>query len=388
MDRIDRYILRHMAGPFFGALVGVLALLMLERLLRVIDLVGANNGPIGFVFDMLASLMPHYLGMALPAALFLACYVTYRNLAQNSELAALASLGRSLGRLAAPAIAAGVVLALLSGLVHSHLQPHGRYAYRTLKFLVANASIATALEAGAFVEFNGVTFMADEPGPDGAGLGRVFLHERRPDGGRRTVTSSTAALIEDPEGPRAAIEFKDGLLVDDRRNGERSTITFEQFNWPIDRGALGEFRPRGLSEAELTWPELAVELADPEGKISKTRVAAELNGSMARALTALFIPFLAIPLAVMGGRTRSSMPLAVGVIVFLLYQQGMQFVEGFAELGRAPAAATIWSLFGVVATASLLLFLRAWRSVDFQPRFSLPRTARLRRRPRERKATA
>ncbi len=388
MDRIDRYILRHMAGPFFGALLGVLALLMLERLLRVINLVGANNGPIGFVFDMLASLMPHYLGMALPAALFLACYAAYRNLAQNSELAALASLGRGLGRLAAPAIGVAILLAILSSLVHSHLQPHGRYAYRTLKFLVANASIATALEAGSFVEFNGVTFMADEPGPNGAGLGRVFLHERRPDGGRRTVTSSTAALIEDTDSPRAAIEFKDGLLIDDRPNGERSTITFERFNWPIDLGALGEFRQRGLSEAELTWPELAVELGDPDGKIAKTRVAAELNGSIARALTPLFIPFLAIPLAVMGGRARSVVPLSVGVIVFLLYQQGMQFVEGFAELGRAPAAATIWPLFGTVALGSLLLFLRAWRSVDFQPRFSLPRTARLRRRPRARKAAA
>ena len=383
MDRIDRYILKHMAGPFFGALLGVLALLMLERLLRVIDLVGANNGPIGFVFDMLASLMPHYLGMALPAALFLGCYVAYRNLAQNSEMAALAAIGRGLGRLAAPAILVAVALAILSSIIHSHLQPHGRYAYRTLKFLVANASIANALESGAFVEFNGVTFLAADAGTNGVGLRRVFLHERGPDGRQRTVTSSRATLIEETDGPRAAIAFAEGLLVDERASGDRTAIAFNDFSWPIDKGALGEFRPRGLSEAELTWPELAAELADPEGKIAKPRVAAELNGSIARALTPLFIPFLAIPLAVMGLRARNATPLIAGVIVFLLYHQGMRFVEGFAELGHAPPIA-IWGLFGVAALGSVALFVRCWRGVEFQPRFVLPQSARLRRLWRDR----
>ena len=43
------------------------------------------------------------------------------------------------------------------------MQPHGRHAYRTLKFLVANASIATALEAGAFFQVGDVTLIAEWP---------------------------------------------------------------------------------------------------------------------------------------------------------------------------------------------------------------------------------
>ena len=96
MSRIDRYILSHMAGPFFGALFGVLALLMLERLLRLLDLVNSNEGALRYIFDMLTNLAPHYLGLALPAALFIACYVGYRRLATTSEIAALQSIGRGL----------------------------------------------------------------------------------------------------------------------------------------------------------------------------------------------------------------------------------------------------------------------------------------------------
>ena len=309
MTRTDRYILGLMAGPFFGALFGAMALLLLERMLRVITLVGESNGAIAYVFDLLGSLTPHYLGLALPAGLFIACYVAFRRLAQTSELAAFASLGRSLARLAAPAFAAAIVLTLVSCIVHSHLQPYGRYAYRTGKFLLANASIAQALEAGAFLSHGDVTLMAEAPPPGGgSGLGRVFVHERRPDGSRRTVTATGAALLETPNGDRSAIAFEKGLMVDERPNGDRADILFNGFDWPVDRAALGELRPRGGSEAELTWPELTRALINPPPDLEPHRIAAEFNGRVVRALSVLAMPLLAIPLAMMGGRARSAAP--------------------------------------------------------------------------------
>lgn len=385
MDRIDRYILKHMAGPFFGAFLGVLALLMLERMLRVIELVGENNGAVAYVFDMLASLVPHYLGMAIPAGLFIACYVAYRRLAQTSELAALASLGRGLGRLARPAIAAALVLAAVSILVHSHLQPHGRYVYRTLKFLVANASVATALEAGAFFQFGDITIIAEKSEPGGSQLGKVFVHEKRPNGGSRTITSGEARLVESDDGDQAAVEFSDGLLIDVEPDGDRNVIRFESFDWPIDRAALGELRPRGQSESEMTWPEMLATLDQPPDHVPPDRLHAEFHSRTVKALTVLIIPFLAIPLAAMGGRTRTSIPLASGVIAFLIYVQSIQMLEGLADIGRVPAGPSIWTPFVLLALGSGILFWRVWRRVAFEPaiggapRIRLPKRRRRRR---------
>ncbi len=378
MDRIDLYILKHMAPPFFAALVGTLALLMLERMLRLIELVGESNGAIAFVFDLLATLIPHYLGMAVPAALFIACFVGYRRLAQTSEIAAFASLGRGLGRLAVPALVAALALTAVSAFVHSHLQPHGRYAYRTLKFVLANASIAQALEAGAFVQFGDVTFMAEPAAPGARGLGRVFVHERRADGGARTITSTAAALIESADGVQSAINFQDGLMVDEPASGDRAVITFSHFDWPVDRGALGALRPRGGSARELTWPELLAARNGPPSELMEDAVNAEIHVRAARTLTVLLIPFLAIPLAVAGGRTRSAAPLAVGVIVLLIYVQALQFAETLAYLGRLPAGPTVWSIYGLFALGVGALFLRAWRGVGFDPGIRLPQAPRIR----------
>jgi len=370
MDRIDRYILRHLAGPFFGALLGALALMMLERMLRLIDLVGESEDAIGYVFDMLANLIPHYLGLALPAALFIACFVGYRRLAQNSELAAFSALGRGLFRMSIPAFLLAGALAAVSLYVHSHLQPHGRYAFRTLGFLAANASIAAALKSGAFVEFDEVTFMAEKGPEGGRALKRAFVHERPEEGGTRTVTSVGGELLESSADRRAQINFSDGLIVEDDVEGKRTVVSFERLEWPINRGVFEEFRPRGANERELTMPELWTARASPPEQTTSERVEAEFHGRAARALTVLLMPLLAIPLAAAGGRVRSAAPFAVGVAAFLLYVQSIQFAEGMADLGHAPAAAAIWTPFAIFSAGCALLFLRAWRGVGFDFAFT------------------
>ena len=55
MDRIDRYILALLIPPFLAALAGAMLLLMLERMIRVVELVGEHNGSISYVFDIMMS---------------------------------------------------------------------------------------------------------------------------------------------------------------------------------------------------------------------------------------------------------------------------------------------------------------------------------------------
>ncbi len=93
---------------------------------------------------------------------------------------------------------------------------------------------------------------------------------------------------------------------------------------------------------------------------------------MARAFSCLFIPLLAIPLAIAGGRKRSVAPIAFGIISLLVYVQSLKFVEETADLGVIPPALSIWSVYGVMFVSSLLLFTRAWRSVEFSLNFQIP----------------
>ena len=65
---IDRYIAMRTLRPFALSLGVVLAALLLERVLRLFDLLALKGGPYSVVIELAASLVPYYLGLALPAA--------------------------------------------------------------------------------------------------------------------------------------------------------------------------------------------------------------------------------------------------------------------------------------------------------------------------------
>src|ERR1700754_583561 len=68
---IERFLVSLAARPFAATLVIVLPALLLERLLRLFDLLADAGVPAGSVGHMLVDLVPQYLGLALPAALFI-----------------------------------------------------------------------------------------------------------------------------------------------------------------------------------------------------------------------------------------------------------------------------------------------------------------------------
>ncbi|MEM0944955.1 MAG: LptF/LptG family permease, partial [Pseudomonadota bacterium] len=51
-----------------AALIVTLGVLLIERLLRLLDFITGNGADIGPVLTMMLNLLPHYMGLALPAA--------------------------------------------------------------------------------------------------------------------------------------------------------------------------------------------------------------------------------------------------------------------------------------------------------------------------------
>ena len=162
MTRFDTYILKHIARPMGVALVLALIVLLIERMLRLFDLVLGSSGPLGVVFEILAYLVPHYMSMALPISLFLGVLIAFNRLSRDGELEALYSAGAGLARLARPALLAGGVLMILSAIIVGYLQPYARYAYQSMVFAITNTSFHAFLRSGVFVEAEGTTLLIDE----------------------------------------------------------------------------------------------------------------------------------------------------------------------------------------------------------------------------------
>ena len=102
MTTIDYYILRKTIWPLSAAIGIVLVALLLERLVRLLDLVVNQGGPFFLLLKMLINLVPTYLGLALPAAFFVGVLMAAIRLSSDSELDAIQASGVGLFRLLIP----------------------------------------------------------------------------------------------------------------------------------------------------------------------------------------------------------------------------------------------------------------------------------------------
>ncbi|WP_395662947.1 LptF/LptG family permease, partial [Aestuariivirga sp.] len=62
---IDRHVLKQVSLPLAGALVIGLLMLLADRMVRLLDATLGKKNSFTAVFEMLAYLVPHYLGTAL-----------------------------------------------------------------------------------------------------------------------------------------------------------------------------------------------------------------------------------------------------------------------------------------------------------------------------------
>src|SRR4029453_15813835 len=81
--------------------IGLLVLLA-ERMVHLLDNTLGKKNSFAVVFEMLAYLAPHYLSLAVPAALFLGLLFGFNRMSQASEIDAFLASGVGLHRLAQP----------------------------------------------------------------------------------------------------------------------------------------------------------------------------------------------------------------------------------------------------------------------------------------------
>ena len=86
-------------------------------------------------------------------------------------------------------------------------------------------------------------------------------------------------------------------------------------------------------------------------------IAAEFHGRLARALTVLFLPLLAIPLGLGGGRARRGYGIVVGLVILVIYQKLLEFGGASASLGSISPWFGLWLPLGLFGAGSVGLFL-------------------------------
>lgn len=369
IKRIDIYVLRQVLKPLLITLGISAMLLLLERMLRLFDLVVNQGGPFLVVWKMLANLLPHYLGLAIPAGLFLGVLLAFRKLSLNSEIDAMLASGISYQRLLGPPLVLAVLLMSASIVLLGYVQPKSRYAYRNLVYDLSSGAFGASIKAGEYNSLgDGLILRIEESRDQGQKLLHIFIQKDRGQGRVTTVTAREGSFLATDDGHTMLLRLVDGVLIDDDPARTSPTVlTFAVHDWPIEMPTVLEFRDRGGQQQEMTLDELWRSMRGDVSETFDPQFVAAFHGRLARSISILFLPFLGGALGFVSKRSGHAFGLAAGIIILLIYHKLLEFGEAFVSLEVISPWIGLWLPTLAFAIYSGYLFRQVAYRVGMHP---------------------
>lgn len=363
MSLIDRYLLRLSFWPMLGAIGVTMISLLLERILRLLDMLSASSDRFGFVAQLAVNLVPHYVGLTLPAAFLLALLVVVNRLNQASEVDAFLAAGVSLTRLAAPYLVLAAALTAVSLLVFGFLQPYSRYAYRAVLHSAQNAGWNGLVQAETIlIPSKDLTMTTDEADAAGQQLTHIFIRRITAQGREEITTARMAEVRRMADGQSVRLELQDGqqLRFDDK--GRPEVLSFKAFTMQLPLTVPARLlRARGGDERELTLFELAEQARSGHSTIPRETLKGELYGRLAKAFVLPLLALLGVPLGLSAKRSGRGPGMIVGGILLLAFFHAVQLGQGLAATGRASAALAVGGPFFAFAAIAFTVFMTSVR---------------------------
>ncbi len=363
MGLIDRYILRAVMTPLILALCVAGMLLLLEQMLRLFDFVLAEQGPVEVVWRMLANLMPHYLGLALPLGVFLGIMLAFRSLSLSSELDAISSSGISFARMLRPVYGLVVILLIVDFLLVAYVQPFGRYQYQQIRYDVTSGAFGFRIQSGEFIELDdGVTIRLGSINRETREAQDVFLERVSELGERNTITAKRGALSASPDLSVLNMKLFDGLNVILDDDGKKiKAVAFGEFDLTLDLPSADVFRSRGIDDPrEVLFPELMQTIgnarAENPSRFDAHRAA--FHWRLMQPATFLLLPILAVAMGVTGRRRTSNIKPILGIVLLVAFHEIIQeWGQVKVAEGKSSPYLTIWLPFAIFGFMSLALYV-------------------------------
>jgi lipopolysaccharide export system permease protein len=336
---LDRHVLTETAVAG-GAATGAFVFVMVAgNILTQVSNAIASGRVSGWEgLELVGLLIPGVLPYAMPLGLLTGVLIAFGRMSSQQELTAMKASGRSLGRIARPALLLAGGLALLSAWLNLEVSPSANTEYRRLLVGSAKDNPASVIVPGKLNrQFPGMVIRAAER--DGEVL-RDFWLWSVDERGRltQTVHAREARLAPGVNSKGEGIlrvELTDARL-EKRQPGDETFASPSSFiqarTTSLEFAASGIFKDgenfqrklRWLTTAELLdamdkgW-QVAPNATRKEKEQGQMLATTQLMSHLAGAFSVFSLAFLAVPLAVRVGRSETFVNAAVALGVALSY---------------------------------------------------------------------
>ena len=302
MKGITRYFLRQLAVGMVFVSVALACVLWLTQSLRLIEMIVSQGISVGTFLRLTGMLMPSFLVVIIPIALFAVILFTYNKLNSDRELVVLRAAGLSNWALARPALmlAAGATVATYA--LSLWIIPLTVRNFRELQWSIRNDISSVLLQEGSFNKFgNGLTIYVRARSPEGELLG-ILVHDKRSPAKPVTLMAEKGALVFTETGPRI-------LMVNGNRQqlpdgtGQLSVLDFDSYTVDLS-SAHGDKGARFRDARERSIMELINASEAEMGTSDYRRAKVELHQRLTSPLYCLGFALIALATLLTAGYDR------------------------------------------------------------------------------------
>lgn len=253
MNSYTKYVLRQLLAGMLLVSAGLTCIIWLSQSLRFVEMIVNRGLSAGTFVYMTMLLLPNFLTVILPIALFTIIVFTYSKMVTDRELVVMRAAGVSQFGLAKPALIMTMLTLMFGYLLNLYLLPESYRAFRLLQWEIRNTYSHVLLKEGSFNPItNSVTVYVRERAPDGQLLG-ILVHDERDENAPVTLMAERGALVDSGKGPR--VIMYNGNRQTTGTNTSLSILYFDRyvFEVPTTSESISQrFRePRERSMSEL-----------------------------------------------------------------------------------------------------------------------------------------
>lgn len=348
-----------MTASFALGLVTFTFVLLMDQMMRLMDLIINKGAPVGVVLRLILYVLPFSLTVTIPMSVLLAVLATYGRISSEGEAIVLKTSGLSLYRLMAPGVLFGIVATLVALWISALVQPDSTSALKTLTHQLYHTKALTALEEGVFnTEIPGLTIYVDRVKKQDGILQGILVIDRRSQADQHLVIAQEGKLLHknsETETPIGLQLSEGNLHVSSRDNpGRFRNLEFETYDLQIlTGGAITETVQRVKQGKELNLGELRAEIArfkKDGGKAWPLQV--ELHKKFALPIACLILSAIGAPLAMRLRKTTRGVSLALSAAFAVFYYILLATGESLGSRGRIEPALGVWFpnlAFGIIA---------------------------------------
>lgn len=322
---IDRHLLKEMAASFALGIGTFTFVLLMDQMMRLMDLIINKGAPVGVVFRLIAYVLPFSLTVTIPMSVLLAVFATYGRVSSEGEAIVLKASGLSLYRLMAPGVLFGVVATLATLWISALVQPSSTRAFKTLTHELYHTQALAVLEEGIFnTEYPGLAIYVDRSDKRDGTFHGVLIIDQRSQADQHLIIAQEGKLLnknDDAEPPVGLQLSKGTLQVSSRDDPARyRNLDFETYDLQILGGTLAETVARVRQSKEMNIEELQTEIArltKDGGKAWPLQV--ELHKKFALPIACLILSMIGAPLAIRIKKASRGVSLALSVAFAVFY---------------------------------------------------------------------